>query len=101
MFSIFQKFLLIGLIILTSQYCFKHKYIIEKGKSTNQSEKIYLRLFTLFWIIPIYNDIDQDTVCPGKKIRSINFHDSAFSGIVCGFSQLIICPETVSILCTE
>ena len=101
MISIWKKVIFIGLFLTILSSCFDHKYIVHKGKATTQEETVHIRLFTLFGAVPIYNDIDQETVCPGKKIRSINTHDSALNGFFCGLTLTILCPSTVGIICAE
>jgi hypothetical protein len=101
MISIWKKIIFAGFLLGSLSSCFSHNYIIQKGKATSQEEIVHLRLFTLFGILPIYNDINQETVCPNKKIRSINTHDSFFNGLVCGATLFIFCPATVGITCLD
>lgn len=101
MLLIFKKVFLVLISSFLFSSCFSHKYIITKSNTVSEAEEIHIRMFTLFWIIPIYNDINPDTVCPGKRIRSINMYDSAFTGFVCGITASLICPAAVGIECIK
>ena len=88
-------------LALTLSGCFSHPYIITKSDAPRREESIKLRLFTIFGAVPICNNLNPETVCPGERIRMINMHDSFFNGLVCGFSLFLICPHTVGVECVK
>lgn len=101
MSSILKKVFVVLLLSFLFNACFAHKYIIVKSNAPSEEEEIHFRFFTILGIIPVYNDINPETVCPGKRIRSINMYDSAFNGFVCGITASLICPASVGIECIK
>lgn len=97
----FKNLLIFSFLVFFFTTCFSHKYVVTKSNQPRSEEDFHIRMFTLLGSIPIYRDLDQSTVCPGKKIRMINMHDSAFNGLICGATFFIVCPHTVGIECVE
>ncbi|WP_246052646.1 Bor family protein [Leptospira semungkisensis] len=60
-----------------------------------------MRLFTIWYIVPVYNDLDQKTVCPNGRIRTVNMQFSILNAAVCGSTLFLLCPHTVGVECLE
>lgn len=69
---------------------------VDKPK---EKETIHLSLYTMGGLVPIFNNLDKDTVCPNSKIRAINMHDSVVNTTICTVSLFLLCPHTVGIVC--
>ncbi|PJZ66743.1 hypothetical protein CH371_01155 [Leptospira wolffii] len=79
--------------------CANHKYLVSKSETTRKSETYHLRIFTLWWFVPIYNDLDRKNVCPNSKIRMINMHTNLLGAVACGSTAFLFCPHTVGVEC--
>ncbi len=102
--SLFKFFILINrlfvpflLIIFLS--CVNHRYVIMNVDKPKEKETIHLSLYTMGGLVPIFNNLDKDTVCPNSKIRAINMHDSVVNTTICTVSLFLLCPHTVGIVC--
>jgi hypothetical protein len=60
-------------ILFTS--CVNHRYKITDLERPRNKETLHLSLFTIGGLVPIFNNLDKDNVCPNSKIRSINLHE--------------------------
>lgn len=87
--------------ILFSINCFDHEYIVTQSHQPRENINLHFGIYTLGGLIPIYSELDQWHVCPDKKVRMINMYDSPFNGAICGFSLLMICPQTIAVECIE
>ena len=96
-----NRYAIFFFITLTLSGCFSHPYIITKSEATRREESIKLRFFTIFGAVPIYNDLNPETVCPGERIRMINIYDSMLDGAFCGLSLFLVCPHTVGVECVK
>jgi hypothetical protein len=84
-------------ILFTS--CVNHRYKITDLERPRNKETLHLSLFTIGGLVPIFNNLDKDNVCPNSKIRSINLHDSVINTTICTVSLFLVCPHTVGIVC--
>lgn len=83
----------------TLSTCVNHRYSITSPEKPKSKEMIQFSLFTIGGLVPIFNNLDKDNVCPNSKIRSINMHDSVINTTICTVSLFLICPHTVGIVC--
>ncbi len=79
--------------------CVNHRYKITELERPRKKETLHLSLFTIGGLVPIFNNLDKDNVCPNSKIRSINLHDSVINTTICTVSLFLVCPHTVGIVC--
>jgi len=79
--------------------CVNHRYMITDSERPRGKESLHLSLFTIGGLVPIFNNLDKDNVCPNSKIRSINLHDSVINTTICTVSLFLVCPHTVGIIC--
>lgn len=79
--------------------CASHRYLVVKSENPHKEETIHVRLFTLWWFVPVYADLKPAELCPNSKIRMINMHTSVLNGFVCGSTAFLICPHTVGVEC--
>jgi hypothetical protein len=93
---IVNKFIIIVVLTLG---CVNHRYKITDIEKPVGKESLHLSLFTIGGMVPIFNNLDKDTVCPNSKIRSINMHDSIVNTTICTVSLFLLCPHTVGIVC--
>jgi hypothetical protein len=87
------------LIALFCISCVNHRYKITELERPRKKETLHLSLFTIGGLVPVFNNLDKDNVCPNSKIRSINLHDSVINTTICTISLFLVCPHTVGIVC--
>ncbi len=94
-----RKLIYFILITFLCTSCVNHRYKITDLERPRNKETIHLSLFTIGGLVPIFNNLDKDNVCPNSKIRSINLHDSVINTTICTVSLFLVCPHTVGIVC--
>jgi hypothetical protein len=87
------------IFVLLTFGCVNHRYKITEIETPAKKESLHLSLFTMGGLVPIFNNLDKDTVCPNSKIKSINMHDSIVNTTICTVSLFLLCPHTVGIVC--
>ena len=95
-----KNFILLILLFFTLS-CANHQYVLVKSDKPREEESLKVRVFIIFGLIPVYNNLDSENVCPNRKIRMLNMHDSALNGLVCGLTFAIICPHSVGVECVD
>jgi hypothetical protein len=96
---ILRKIIYYFLISICCISCVNHRYKITDSERPRSKETLHLSLFTIGGLVPIFNNLDKDNVCPNSKIRSINLHDSVINTTICTVSLFLVCPHTVGIVC--
>lgn len=94
-----KNIIIMTMLLMTA--CANHKYILYDSDKPNEKEDHIWKSFVVLGIIPVENDLNQKTVCPGQKIRSLNMYDSVFDGVICGATFLVFCPHTVGVECVD
>jgi len=87
------------IVVVLTIGCVNHRYKITDIEKPVKKESLHLSLFTMGGLVPIFNNLDKDTVCPNSKIKSINMHDSIVNTTICTVSLFLLCPHTVGIVC--
>jgi hypothetical protein len=92
-----KRFFII-LIVIGLLGCASHPYVLNKSEPTDES--FHFAPQFIFGLVGT-NEVYSEDVCPNKKIRLINMHDSFFNGFICGGTLFIFCPHTIGIQCTK
>ena len=96
-----RKIIILLLAFAALSGCASHKYIVSDPATPHENEYRTWKVFVVLGLIPVDNDLNQRTVCPDRRIYSLNLYDSGLDGAICGLTLSIFCPHTVGIECTE